>query len=315
MASSYEFEDTIIKLIKKHRTKLDEKVLEKEKERKKFKYWSENPDENPIVHRSRMTAKKEFTDDFLALIDSETHPETHTNPLSNSALFTMITYKMIEHAGLYANYAVADRLYFLFLANVYCNSLFYLEKYPWLPQLLSVFEQTGLTGEFNLTREQYREFFAKCHEHKQIKTDLDFAIVYDPLDNTHKPTPNLKTLSNTTLENAFKSDIPATGSFLLPQCIYGSECYRHDPVHLSKYAHPSVAGPSAAGPSAAGPSVAPSRKRKHESREPHESHSKKHGGTKRRGTKRRGTKRRGTKRRDTKRRGYKKTRKHYIKRK
>ncbi len=311
--SYIDFEDAVIALIENKRTYIDEAVLENEK----FTYPKH-------VKYSTMTEKKEFTDEFLKLIDSQfskPYPvqETDAERRKKNAMFEMITFKMINHSGLYRNYIPANRLYFLFLANIYCNSLFYFEKYPWLPQLLSIFEQTGLTGEFILDRRDYRELFSKCHDEKKIKAELDFAMVYDPLDNKHKPDTNLKNLSNTTLERASKSHVPANGLFRLRPCIHGMACYQRNPAHLSSFSHPSVvnpsvvdpileeesnmdedpseagpseagpseAGPSEAGPSEAGPSVSQSGKMRHRHSHATVNHNKKpysrtnHGGKRR----------------------------------
>ena len=266
--SDIDFEDAVIALIERNTTVIDKAVLKNDK----FTY--------PKYVNSYMMNKnkKYFTDNFLKLIDtqfSKPYPvkETDADQRKKNAMFEMITFKMIRFSGLYRNYIPAERLYFLFLANIYCNSRFYFEKYPWLSQLLSIFEQTGLTGEFILNRDEYRELFGKCHDENKIKAELDFAMVYDPLDNKHKPDTNLKNLSNTTLERASKSHVPANGLFRLVPCIHGSACYQRNTKHLSSFSHPNVVDPileedvdeelNIAGPSVAGPSVSQSGKMKH----------------------------------------------------
>ena len=241
METPSDFQREIEELIIANRTEIDKKVLDDDK----FKY-------RIGVTKNMMLRKEQFTNDFLALIATRTiYPDP---TYQNGRLFEMIAFMMRKHTGLYRKYEPVNRLYFLFLANIYCNSNEYLETYPWVPILLSIFEQTGVTGEFIMDSKQYNELFDDCHVKGKIKADLDFAYVYDPIDKSHKPDPRYKNLSNTTIEHVSKSVIPSIGWLLLPPCKYGNTCYRQaNKEHSSHFSHhPSVAGPSVAGPSQSG---------------------------------------------------------------
>lgn len=238
------FKGEIEQLIIENKTDIDKKVL-----------VDNNYNYRIGVKKYMMRQKEKFTDDFLKLIAAQIIYPDPTN--QNGRLFEMIAFMLRKHSGIYRKYEPVNRLYFLLLANIYCNSIYYMETYPWVPALLSIFEQSGVTGEFRMGSEQYNELFDDCHIKGKIKADLDFAYVYDPSDKTHKPDPRYKNLSNTTIEHVSKSAIPAAGWFLLQPCKYGNACYQTNKEHLSRFSHhTSAAGPSSAGPSAAGPSAA-----------------------------------------------------------
>lgn len=58
-----------------------------------------------------------------------------------------------------------NSLYFLYLANLYCNHAEYAAKYPWLKSpFLSLCEQNNLTGVFGIDNRLYMELFGQCSE-------------------------------------------------------------------------------------------------------------------------------------------------------
>ena len=128
---------------------------------------------------------KEITDKFLKLIDTDT-TDIKKNKGNILLYYQGIAYFLMkldpETVDLQNTtthpFAPANRLYFILLANIYCYSKEYFENYPWLTQLLSIFEQTGLTGEFKLTETAYNELFAERGHGKRptIKSDLPFFV-------------------------------------------------------------------------------------------------------------------------------------------
>jgi hypothetical protein len=194
-----------------------------------------------------------FTDTFLNLINTERDKYPGLNELSfYSRIGNILKSYNPEPRTLMDPldiYKPANRIQFLFLANVYCNSKNYFAEYNWLPQLLMSFEEAGLTGEFNIDNKLYNELFGDCHAAGTIKSDLPFSMIWDPNTQTHIPDLQNKNLSNTSLaEGVAKSDEQPVGMPMTqkrkrdssedkPKCKYGDKCYQTNSKHLTAYSH------------------------------------------------------------------------------
>ena len=167
------------------------------------------------VTKADMVNRADFTDNFLHLIDNETKIQKG-NLLRFFSFIAQFLMKLDPETRDLDKpdhiYAPANRLYFLFLANVYCNSKKYFARYDWLVQLLSIFEQTSLTGEFKIDEHLYKDLFEDCHTSGGIKSDLPFFQKWDPKTNEHINDYTIKSLSNSSLASVVAlSSEPAVG--------------------------------------------------------------------------------------------------------
>jgi hypothetical protein len=248
-------DENIINLILKNITDVDKKIYTK----------------FPIgVTKQNMLKNAPFTEQFLILIDQAIKDKSEYERM----IFYSLIGNFLKNYNPVLNkeqaldiYEPANRIQFLFLANVYCHSKRYFEMYKdWLPNLLFSFEEAGFTGEFKIKKNVYNTLFGDCHTAGSIKSDLPFFYKENDADNKPIYDWNLKTLSNTSLkEQVFKSDDPAVGwdkskakeierqasisrkrrldeleeetETDIPECPYGDSCYRKNPQHLSEYRH------------------------------------------------------------------------------
>ena len=123
-------------------------------------------------------AKIFFTDPFLSYIDEivrdlSEFKWTDTIAYIISVLFVPFnipsTYRTepfptIDKPYPYAYYySPVNRLYFLFLVNLYCNYQNYVKEYTWLGDyFLFLCDQIGLTGVFAIKQNLYNELFGDC---------------------------------------------------------------------------------------------------------------------------------------------------------
>jgi hypothetical protein len=116
---------------------------------------------------------RNFTRVFLKMVDEiykSSKPKLKSRDIG-SYLFTPIKNIFYENAGHYQRYEPINRLYFLFLCNLYCNSLEYYTSYLWLAELLFIFEQLGLTGIFYINKYLFGKLFSNCP--KKIEGRMD----------------------------------------------------------------------------------------------------------------------------------------------
>jgi hypothetical protein len=255
-------EENIIRLILENITDVD---------KKKYKTF-------PIgVTKQNMLKNAPFTETFLNLIHSERDKYSDSAELSFYSKIGNILKSFNPESSDLANpldiYKPANRIQFLFLANVYCHSAEYFGKYKWLPQLLMSFEEAGLTGEFNIDNNLYNELFGDCYAGGTIKADLPFSMIWDPNTQTHIPDPQNKNLSNTSLaQQVGISDKEPVGpptsqtkkrkreSYKKPPCKYGSACYQTNQKHRLAYSHGS-SGHGSSGHGSSGGKKTQKRKR------------------------------------------------------
>ena len=172
----------------------------------------------PLATREDINAKKKFTDDFLELVNDyiETYIELEKNDKNYyDGIFIPITNLFKRLAGNYGQeYKASNRLYFLFLANVYCHSNEYYPKYKWLKELLEMFEGLGLTGLFDISPPDYIKLFNGCNK------------LHVPLHTESRVIKDKTIISNTTIVELIKnSDI----------CRFGDNCTRLNVEHRIKY--------------------------------------------------------------------------------
>jgi hypothetical protein len=163
-----------------------------------------------------MNYKRKFTNDFLQLIaniiiENKDAGKTENDYIWIYANITSI-FNIIAYRSQYENitrYDPLNNLYFLFLANLYCNFKYYLNKKyygissanipgtDFIHQFLFMFEQSGVTGMFYMTEEQYAELF----DNKDKKYECD------PLIGTIEKNGNMYELSNSSLIQGAKKYI------------------------------------------------------------------------------------------------------------
>ena len=119
-------------------------------------------DTGPVT-KENMNERKDFTEKFLELINEIIIVSELENNLEKY-IFEPITYicRRLGMADDYSKYTPINRLYFLFLANLYCDSKIYFEQYIWLPSFLFIFEQLGVTGLFAIAKNEYNTLFKDC---------------------------------------------------------------------------------------------------------------------------------------------------------
>jgi hypothetical protein len=140
-----------------------------------------------VTHRE-MNYKRKFTNDFLQLIANIINEHSNAGKGENdyiwiyaniTSIFNIIAFRD-QYEGI-TRYAPLNNLYFLFLCNLYCNFNYYLNKRyygisgtgirgsDFIHQFLFMFEQSGVTGMFYISEEQYAELF----ENKDGKYDCN----------------------------------------------------------------------------------------------------------------------------------------------
>lgn len=123
-----------------------------------------------------MNYKRKFTNDFLQLIADIRGENAEAGKNENIRLYENIIsiFKIIAFRDQYEHitdyYKPFNNLYFLFLCNLYCNFKYYLNKKyningetisgsEIITDFLFIFDQTGVTGEFYISEEQYENLF------------------------------------------------------------------------------------------------------------------------------------------------------------
>ena len=178
-----------------------------------------------------MNYKRKFTNDFLQLIANIIIENTDAGKTENDSIwiYANITsiFNIIAYRAQYESitrYAPLNNLYFLFLSNLYCNFKYYLNKKyygisgtsisgtsirgtsirgtDFIHQMLFMFEQSGVTGMFYITEEQYAELF----DNKDGKYDCD------PLEGTIEKNGDMYQLSNSSLIQGAKTYIETNPS-------------------------------------------------------------------------------------------------------
>ena len=167
------------------------------------------------VTKNNMNERKEFTDNFLELINEIIIVSELEKNLENY-IFEPVTYicRRLGMADDYSKYTPINRLYFLFLANLYCDSKIYFERYIWLPSFLFVFEQLGVTGLFAIAKNEYNTLFRDCPNKINYKLD----------EINNKPI-----VSNTTLKGIVEKTMCK---------YYDKGCTQKSHQHRSSYLHP-----------------------------------------------------------------------------
>jgi hypothetical protein len=117
--------------------------------------------------------KKEFTEQFLEMVDN-------FGPTTTNLAIVVRQYfnkdAQLMNALVYAEFPTnnpnipdskffvpsKNSLYFIFLANLYCNYKDYAEKYIWLDGFLSICDQENLTGIFAIDKHLYKNIFNGC---------------------------------------------------------------------------------------------------------------------------------------------------------
>jgi hypothetical protein len=167
------------------------------------------------VTKENMNERKEFTEKFLELINEIIIVSELTNNLEKY-IFEPITYicRKLGMADDYLKYTPINRLYFLFLANLYCDSKIYFERYIWLPSFLFIFEQLGVTGLFAIAKNEYNTLFKDC------PNKINYRL--DEINN--KPI-----VSNTTLNQIVEKTMCR---------YYDKGCTQKGHSHRSSFLHP-----------------------------------------------------------------------------
>ena len=153
---------------------------------------------NPLTHAD-LTNNKPFTDNFLRLFDENIPRDKSSGDIKNYFSDIILNYlnKLDQTTGkgqllkqsVWGNFPISkptpsgplttpllipsrNSLYFLFLANLYCNHAEYIDKYPWLHgeqdktgvDFLFMCDQENLTGTFAIDKHLYMELFGSCPE-------------------------------------------------------------------------------------------------------------------------------------------------------
>jgi hypothetical protein len=161
-----------------------------------------------------MNYKRKFTNEFLQLIADiiiEHRDAGRANVdiwiyANITSIFNIIAYRD-QYEGI-TRFNPLNNLYFLFLCNLYCNYKYYLNKKyrgtsisgtsisgtsisgrDFIHQFLFMFEQSGVTGMFYITKEHFGELF----ENKDGKYDCD------PIEGSIEETQGMYQLSNSSL--------------------------------------------------------------------------------------------------------------------
>jgi hypothetical protein len=167
------------------------------------------------VTKKNMNDREEFTEIFLELIN-EIIVVSELKDNLEKYIFEPITYicRGLGMADDYSKYTPINRLYFLFLANLYCKSKIYFERYVWLPKFLFIFEQLGVTGLFAIAKNEYNTLFKDC------PNKINYRL--DEINN--KPI-----VSNTTLNQIVEKTMCK---------YYDKGCTQKSHQHRSSYLHP-----------------------------------------------------------------------------
>jgi hypothetical protein len=167
------------------------------------------------VTKENMNERSAFTKEFLELINEMIIVSELTDNLEKY-IYQPVTYicRRLGMADDYSQYTPINRLYFLFLANLYCESKIYFERYIWLPSFLFVFEQLGVTGLFAIAKNEYNTLFKDC------PNKINYRL--DEINN--KPI-----VSNTTLKGIVEKTMCK---------YYDKGCTQKGHSHRSSFLHP-----------------------------------------------------------------------------
>jgi len=234
--------------------------------------------------------KIKFTDLFLKYINEIVEPlkndgnkERDTIAYIISGLFvplnkpsSFLTRDFPTNNPLYPKatyYSPVNRLYFLFLINLYCNYQTYVKEYTWLGDyFLFLCDQIGLTGIFAINEKLYMELCGDCDENSRgnyeigngyfllsnssIRTDLkdipptDQKTQRDRMSTfmttarriqikTNKAFKSKKTRHNTLSKSVVAAAAASAAPTVREPCIHGVNCFRtKNTAHTSKFSHP-----------------------------------------------------------------------------
>ena len=173
---SQEDKTEIVQLIQSNLTPLDNFI------NMDYEYYDIKKYKGLIVptNKSVKDTNRKFTEPFLSYIDEilrdlSIDKWTDTIAYIISVLFVPFnipsTYRTepfptIDKPYPYAYYySPVNRLYFLFLVNLYCNYQNYVKEYTWLGDyFLFLCDQIGLTGVFAIKQKLYNELCGNCAE-------------------------------------------------------------------------------------------------------------------------------------------------------
>lgn len=169
-------------------------------------------------------------------------------------------------------YSPVNRLYFLFLVNLYCNYKIYHKKYDWLETFLFLCDQIGLTGIFAINEKLYMELCGKCDKNSRggyeignghfLLSNSSIKVNFEAMTDTEQKTQrdrmstfmttarrmqtktdkafkSKKTRHNTLSKSVVAAAAASAAATVREPCIHGVNCFRtKNTAHTSKFSHP-----------------------------------------------------------------------------